>query len=263
MWSWIAVGYLAGLGNLSNLSSTAVVEFLFFLLPLNFFLYGINDIYDRKSDLLNPRKGDSDGAILAEEEVPQVKVKAYLFALALIIVAVSSFNIEHIALSLLWIALCIAYSHPQIRFKEIPFLDTICSASIYLLPILIAFTLRHSLPEVNISYFILAVPFLGIHAITSLADADADKAAGMKTTGIFLGERLTILFSFLTLLVPLYVFRANQFLATILLVNILWLIMFSLLPEAKRNSLVVSLSLIQITSFIIILIHFILGANFY
>ena len=43
---------------------TFVVGTLFFLIPYNLAMYGINDVFDYESDLRNPRKGGAEGALL-------------------------------------------------------------------------------------------------------------------------------------------------------------------------------------------------------
>src|SRR3712207_9511350 len=37
---------------------------IFFLIPYNLAMYGINDVFDYESDLRNPRKGGVEGALL-------------------------------------------------------------------------------------------------------------------------------------------------------------------------------------------------------
>ena len=41
-----------------------VVGTLYFLIPYNLAMYGINDVFDYESDLRNPRKGGVEGALL-------------------------------------------------------------------------------------------------------------------------------------------------------------------------------------------------------
>ena len=43
---------------------TLVLGTIFFLVPYNLFMYGINDVFDYESDLRNPRKGGIEGALL-------------------------------------------------------------------------------------------------------------------------------------------------------------------------------------------------------
>ena len=40
---------------------------MYFLLPYNLLVYGVNDIYDYESDLKNPRKGSLEGSIVAPQ----------------------------------------------------------------------------------------------------------------------------------------------------------------------------------------------------
>ena len=65
--SWVntaypfAAAYLLAAGRIDWLS---VVGTLFFLIPYNLAMYGINDVFDHESDLLNPRKGGAEGAVV-------------------------------------------------------------------------------------------------------------------------------------------------------------------------------------------------------
>ena len=42
-----------------------VLGVVFFLVPYNLLMYGINDVFDYESDLRNPRKGGVEGIVLA------------------------------------------------------------------------------------------------------------------------------------------------------------------------------------------------------
>ena len=50
----------------------AVVGTLFFLVPYNLLMYGINDVFDYASDLRNPRKGGIEGGLVAPERARAV-----------------------------------------------------------------------------------------------------------------------------------------------------------------------------------------------
>ena len=43
---------------------TFIIGTLFFLIPYNLAMYGINDVFDYESDMRNPRKGGVEGAVL-------------------------------------------------------------------------------------------------------------------------------------------------------------------------------------------------------
>ena len=65
--SWIntafpfAAAYLLTTGRFD---ATLVIGTIFFLVPYNLAMYGINDVFDYESDLRNPRKGGVEGALL-------------------------------------------------------------------------------------------------------------------------------------------------------------------------------------------------------
>src|SRR3989344_1836583 len=187
-WIWIAGPYLVGMGGIKNFTIFSAIEFLFFLFPLNFFLYGINDIYDRESDEINPRKGDLQGAILKESEIKFVQKLALGIAVIFLSVAATSWNLERFLISFLFVLAAFLYSHSWTRLKEIPFLDSLIGGPlVYLSPALIAVSLRESIFNIPTEVFLLALFFVGFHAVSTLNDAKYDKAAGMQSTGIFLG----------------------------------------------------------------------------
>ena len=42
-----------------------LVGSVFFLIPYNFLMYGVNDVFDYESDMRNPRKGGAEGGVVA------------------------------------------------------------------------------------------------------------------------------------------------------------------------------------------------------
>jgi len=74
--SWVntaypfAAGYLMATGG--RLDATFVLGTLFFLVPYNLAMYGVNDVFDYASDLRNPRKGGIEGALVAPERARAV-----------------------------------------------------------------------------------------------------------------------------------------------------------------------------------------------
>ena len=65
--SWINTAYpfaAAYLLTTRQIDLTLVIGTLFFLIPYNLAMYGINDVFDYESDLRNPRKGGAHGAVL-------------------------------------------------------------------------------------------------------------------------------------------------------------------------------------------------------
>jgi 4-hydroxybenzoate polyprenyltransferase len=176
---------------------------LLFLFPLNLFLYGLNDITDVASDRRNPERGGARGAKLGRNEARELHAYIWWPPMVFLVVSALSGNLAHLGLAALWIGLSWAYSHPKVRCKEIPIVDTFVSAMIYLSPALIAYTLTRSLPSFPREYYALVFPVAGIHAITTLVDRPYDKGAKMTTTGVALGPIGTTLFAAVMFAIPL------------------------------------------------------------
>src|SRR5690606_23009227 len=65
--SWVNTAFpfaAAYLMTTREIDLTLVLGTLFFLIPYNLAMYGINDVFDYESDLANPRKGGVEGALL-------------------------------------------------------------------------------------------------------------------------------------------------------------------------------------------------------
>lgn len=64
--SWINTAYPFGLAYLLNAGEIDWrfwLGIVFFLIPYNIAMYGINDVFDYESDIRNPRKGGVEGAV--------------------------------------------------------------------------------------------------------------------------------------------------------------------------------------------------------
>ena len=119
--SWIntafpfAAAYLLTTGRLD---AAFWVGTIYFLVPYNLAMYGINDVFDYDSDLANPRKGGLEGALLA----PRLhRVTLWTAALTnipfLVLLALAGGPASWLALAVSVFAV-IAYSAKGLRFKE-------------------------------------------------------------------------------------------------------------------------------------------------
>ena len=102
---------------------------IYFLIPYNLAMYGINDVFDYESDLRNPRKGGVEGAVL-DRSLHRTTIIAVLvtnipFIVALVLLG-SPASWAVLAVSLFAV---VAYSAKGLRFKEVPFLDSITSST--------------------------------------------------------------------------------------------------------------------------------------
>jgi 4-hydroxybenzoate polyprenyltransferase len=81
--SWINTAYPFAAGYIlltRQFNATFFIGTLFYLIPYNLLMYGVNDVYDYESDLRNPRKGGIEGAKLQKSSHRYVLASAYILA---------------------------------------------------------------------------------------------------------------------------------------------------------------------------------------
>lgn len=183
-----------------TVDASLIIGTFFFLIPYNFLMYGINDVFDYESDLRNPRKGGIEGALL-DPSLHKLTIWASIglslgFVIYLLVVGsdIADFYL------LITLAAVLAYSVPKLRFKEIPFLDSFTSSLHFIGPMLFALALS----EVNIfefKLFSMILAFLGwgmaSHAFGAVQDVKADREAGINSVATAIGARNTVRLAFL------------------------------------------------------------------
>ncbi len=258
-WTWTIGAYLVGMGSFSNFTSLSLIEFLFMFFPINFVIYGLNDIYDRKSDKINPNKDDFQGAKVKDNEIKIIKNLSIMLSVAFIILAVISKNIQHIILSSSLILLAYIYSGPPLRLKSKPIIDSFFGSVGYLIPVLLAFTTYNSLSNLPLVYALLVFPLMAGHAIFTLRDRKYDEKTGTKTIGVYLGERKTLIFAVIMYLIPL-IFLNNIFLKAVFLTSALSTVSV-LVTGLKKEKYIIPLASCVFFSINLTFIYFILSAN--
>lgn len=209
-----------------EVSVELVVLTLFFLIPYNLLMYGVNDVFDYESDLRNPRKGGIEGALLAPEL--HSKTLLWSFGLAAPFVAyavwVSLENFAALAVLVITIFAVIAYSVKGFRFKEVPFLDSITSSTHFVGPMLFGLLLSEA--ELGTSLLLATAAFFlwgaASHAFGAVQDIRADREAGIASVATSLGARNTV-----RLAVALYLVAGLMLLA---LPDRFWQASFAALP---------------------------------
>jgi len=171
---------------------------LFFLVPYNVAMYGINDVFDYPSDLRNPRKGGIEGALLAPRLHPAVLWISALSTLPIALVlmlAGSAFTWAAMLVSIFAVA---AYSVPVLRFKERPFVDSLTSSTHFVSPAVVGFALAYDRvgfePGATV-LLILAAFFLwgmAAHAFGAVQDVLPDREGGIASVATGLGARFTV-----------------------------------------------------------------------
>jgi 4-hydroxybenzoate polyprenyltransferase len=179
---------------------TLVIGTLFFLIPYNLLMYGINDVFDYESDLRNPRKGGIEGALLDKS---LHKLTIWVSALSCV-----PFVAYLVWVGNAWASLALAfalftvlaYSVKGLRFKEKPFLDSITSASHFVNPMIFAALLvGENLAQPVLWQALIAFTFWGMasHAFGAVQDVRADREGGIASIATVIGARATTRFAFL------------------------------------------------------------------
>ena len=178
---------------------TLVIGTLFFLIPYNLLMYGINDVFDYESDLRNPRKGGIEGALL-DKSLHNLTI--WFSALSCVPFVAYLVWVGNVWASLaLAFALftVLAYSVKGLRFKEKPFLDSITSASHFVNPMIFAALLvGENLAQPVLWQALIAFTFWGMasHAFGAVQDVRADREGGIASIATVIGARATTRFAF-------------------------------------------------------------------
>ncbi len=201
--SWINTAYPFAAGYLlateGRVDLTFVIGTLFFLIPYNLLMYGVNDVFDYASDLQNPRKGGIEGA-LADPAVARVVHRRILWASGLsvlpFLVYLLAVGSPAAGLTLLVVVfLVVAYSAPVLRFKERPVLDSATSAMHFVGPLLYALVLVGAdLGSRSVWPVLVAFVLWGMasHAFGAVQDVRADREGGIGSVATVLGAHATV-----------------------------------------------------------------------
>ena len=176
-----------------------VIGTLFFLIPYNLLMYGINDVFDYESDLRNPRKGGIEGALLDKSLHRTTIWTSVLSCVPFVIYLLAVGNAASGLMLLFAVFTVLAYSVKGLRFKERPFLDSLTSASHFVNPMLFAALLvGHNLLEPVLWQSWVAFAFWGMasHAFGAVQDVKADREGGISSIATVIGARRTTRFAF-------------------------------------------------------------------
>ena len=195
--SWVNTAYpfaAAYLITTGGIDLAWVLGTLYFLIPYNLAMYGINDVFDYESDLHNPRKGGVEGAVL-DRGFHRVTLWAALatnvpFLLALVL----------LGSPLSWLVLgvsvfaVIAYSAPGLRFKERPFLDSITSSTHFVSPAVYGLVLAGAVFTPGL-WAVLGAFFLwgmASQAFGAVQDVVPDREGGISSIATVLGAKAVV-----------------------------------------------------------------------
>ena len=200
--SWVNTAFpffAAYLFVAEQIDLTLVVGTLFFLIPYNFLMYGINDVFDYESDLRNPRKGGIEGALLDPKYHKTTIWSSIGFAAVFVVYLLYVGSDAADFWLLVTLIAVLAYSVPKLRFKERPFLDSFTSAVHFVGPMVYGLVLAGStIADPKVIAVIAAFMGWGMasHAFGAVQDVRADREAGIKSVATQIGARNTVRFAF-------------------------------------------------------------------
>lgn len=189
-WLYLAgpflLGYSAGITSLSSLQLPVFwVLLLLFLLPANLFLYGLNDLCDRDTDRLNPRKGTAElGLRQSEEQAVLTGVAVSALVLTAILFWLPSPLVRWLMLA--FVALSIAYSAPPLRLKGHPVLDS-ASNILYAVPGFVGYGIASGKPAPWEAVIGAGLWTAAMHLYSAIPDIESDQRAGLATSATALG----------------------------------------------------------------------------
>ena len=185
----VIVGVSYGATGISDFIKVSnILLFLYFLIPANMYLYGINDIFDKDVDEYNPKKSESGNEVIYRGNRIIDIIVAISGVIGVCFFALLSF--QAMIPILLFLSLGFAYSAPPFRFKTTPILDSITNG-LYILPGISAYIfLSGELPPSSIITGAW-VWSMGMHTFSAIPDIKPDREAGIMTTATYLGKKNT------------------------------------------------------------------------
>ncbi|MGQ0541009.1 MAG: prenyltransferase [Blastocatellia bacterium] len=195
-WLYIFGPYLVGLAAAATSQADffrpeSMIFAVYFLFPANLLIYGINDLFDFETDLLNPKKAEYELLVRPESHR---NLSIWILVLNLPFIAAAYFLVPAALISLAgFVFFSVFYSAPPIRAKSKPILDSAFNV-LYIFPGIFAFQmLSGSFPPFVV---IIAGAFwtMAMHAFSAIPDIESDRKAGLDTIATFLGKNGTLLF---------------------------------------------------------------------
>jgi len=166
-----------------------ILLILYFLIPANFLLYGINDIYDAKIDKLNPKKKIKENQYEGDFILPVAIVLSFI--IGLILMSVLPQKIIPWMSGFLFLSL--AYSAPPFRFKTKPGIDSI-SNILYIFPGIITYIAVSGESPPIAAIVGGGLWAMAMHTFSAIPDISPDRKGGIETLATVLGEKKTTIY---------------------------------------------------------------------
>lgn len=230
----IVVGMVAGIESAGAVTPVNFAAAVYLSVTSCYSIFGINDYYDRETDRANDRKGGLQGEVATGGRREMVKYSAIAGTLLLV---ASTFFLSGLARYAVigMTAFSVAYSVPPVKLKGRPPLDSISNGfwvfTVFAAGVGLAGGSFSSI--IPGAYWFSAI-VAGAHAVASLPDIEADRKAGIKTTGMVLGWRPTVSVLLAVILASLYFVNWSDLTAGYLAGSALILSTILLEPDRQR-----------------------------
>jgi len=195
--SWINTAFPFGAAYLlagGGIDVAWVVGVLYFLIPYNLLMYGINDVFDYESDLRNPRKGGIEGAVLSNRWHRTTLWAAVGSNVPFLVFLALVGDLAAAAVLTVSVFAVVAYSAPRLRFKERPGLDSLTSATHFVSPAVYGIALADGAVTSSVVLALAAFFAWGAasQAFGAVQDITADRAGGLGSIATVFGARRTV-----------------------------------------------------------------------
>ena len=231
-----------------------LIEITMLTLLLPFFVFSINDLYDYSTDKINLRKHSAwQGQFIKNLKDYKKSILITELIIFTVIVGYSLIfnNLVHTLLLVLLLFLGFFYSVKPIRFKEIPFLDSLSNGIIVFLTFASIFVLFNSLYSIPIAIIGVSISTLSYHLLAAEMDLVADKRSGQKTTATLLKSRLLIHLICIVYNIPLLFIHFNSVFKYLFYVNLIFIIYNYFSKDITKKQIFFLFTIIWVLVFLI------------
>jgi 4-hydroxybenzoate polyprenyltransferase len=169
-----------------------LVFLVYFTFPANILIYGVNDLYDRATDAINNKKANYEQVL--DKKYDKELVWTILFTnIPFLIYGFFVLPSSAFICLLIFVFLAWQYSARPLRAKAIPFVDSLVSGLLYVVPVGVSWGIvTNSYPPL--------IPILAgflwsyaMHLYSAVPDINADKMANIQTGATLLGKNTTLI----------------------------------------------------------------------
>lgn len=205
-WMYVLGTFLVGIISSGNLflydtkTTFLLISFgLFFWIPANVFIYGVNDIYDYQTDIYNEKKVKYESVLKLEKHR-----SLWIIIILLLVPFLPLFFIVNLPTKialLVFLFTGLFYSATPLRAKSKPPLDVLFSSIIYVSPALVGFFITGRTTIAWAAVLGGLIWAFGMQTYSAVPDIDADRKAGVNTLATMLGEKKALWFCLIAYLI--------------------------------------------------------------